>query len=94
MTSAAARSFAATDQPLQLVERSPRHEHLLIGTEHLVIGKVADREPVRVSGHHAQATVLSRQQHSGEDRPGFVGTGGANNLAQGLADSGRGQRHR
>ena len=85
ITQAHGQFFAATDQPLQLVEGTPWYEHLLVGTEHLVVGEVTDREAIRVGRHHAQAPVLGGQQHTGQDRPSLVGAGGPDDLTQGLA---------
>ena len=86
ITEAHREFFAASDQSLQLVERPTRHEHLLVCSEHLMIGEVADREAIRVGGDHSQPVVLGGQQHTGEDRPCLVGARGAHHLAQRLAE--------
>ncbi len=84
----------AGQHPLELVEGPARHQHLLPAGQHLVLGQVADRQPVRVGGDHAHAVVLGGDQHAGEHRAGIVRAGRPHHLAQRLGDIARRQRHR
>ena len=68
-------SSVPREQPLELAQRPRRHEHALALAQHARAREVADREPVGVGGHQAQAVGLGGHEHAGEDRPGVVGAG-------------------
>ena len=77
---------AAAEQSLQFVQRPAGNQHLLVGRQHLLTGKVAQREPVRVGGHHAQAIGLGRHEHARQHRAVVIGAGGTHHLTQGVAE--------
>jgi hypothetical protein len=72
----------ARQDPLELGERTSRHEHLLARCQHRRLRQIAHREPVRVGGDHLEAVVLGGHQHTGEHGPGVVGRRRPHHLAQ------------
>ena len=85
---------AAEQDPLQLGERTMRHEHSLAAGENAPIRKVTNRQPIRISGDHPHAVVLGGDEHSRDHTASLIGARRTNDLPERIGEIRRRQRDR